>query len=282
MSSHTTFKDWRIVAVLENPNDARDPDKEPGSGERAEHARLLEVIRQLQDAVLARDEFISMIGHEMRNPMTPLLMQASSLLLLVRDDTNLPERVVRSIELLNAIVEDFMRRATVLLDISRMNAGIYRLERSRIDWSAILHGVLQRMSVQFTHAGAAVHCHIEEGIFGHWDPLALEQIADNLLSNAIKYGENRPVQLTLRREEAHAVFTVRDSGSGISEENRQRIFARFERAVTMGRASGFGVGLWLVGRLVNEMGGSIEVESAPAQGSAFSVRLPMDCAGGEA
>ncbi len=133
------------MAVLDNQDDAR-----------AEHARLLEVIQQLQDAVLARDEFISMIAHEMRNPMTPLLMQASSLLLLVRAETNLPERVVRSIELLSSIVEDFMRRATVLLDISRMNAGIYRLERTRIDWSAILHGVLQRMSVQFTHAGAAV------------------------------------------------------------------------------------------------------------------------------
>jgi hypothetical protein len=97
------------------------------------------------------------------------------------------------------------------------------------------------MAVQAAHAGAVIHFDVPEGIVGQWDALALEQIADNLLSNAIKYGDCKPVQVMLREEWPSAVLSVRDHGSGISQENLARIFARFERAVAQGRTGGFGV-----------------------------------------
>lgn len=270
-----------LIATMRLPIDTADEPRPPAerscdADHAAEQAHLRAAVAELRSAVLARDEFISMIAHEMRNPMTPLLMQANSLLLQARGDEGVPHRIVRSIELLNSIVEDFMRRATVLLDISRMNAGIYRLERCRADWSSILRGVLQRMAVQAAHASVAIHSDVQDDVIGQWDVLALEQIADNLLSNAIKYGDCRPVHMRLRADASHAVFSVRDEGSGISQPNLARIFARFERAVTQGRGSGFGVGLWLVGRLVKEMQGAIDVQSAPGRGSTFTVRLPLD------
>ena len=110
---------------------------------------------------------------------------------------------------------------------------------------------------------------------GLLDQLAVEQIADNLLSNAIKYGAGEPVEVSLLRRGAKAQLTVRDHGIGISEEDQARIFDAFERAVTRREQGGFGIGLWVVRQLVDTMHGEIHVASRRAEGSTFTVILPL-------
>jgi two-component system, OmpR family, sensor kinase len=110
------------------------------------------------------------------------------------------------------------------------------------------------------------------------DRLALEQIVDNLVSNAIKYGAGRPIVVSASEDAASGAVTVhvQDHGPGISTENQARIFERFERVVRPGHhAGGFGVGLWVVGQLVETMGGSIAIASQPDKGSTFTVSLPL-------
>jgi len=108
-----------------------------------------------------------------------------------------------------------------------------------------------------------------------WDPVAAEQVAENLVSNAIKFGAGKPVTIALRSDGRTARLAVRDRGIGISAQDRARIFGRFERAVANREQGGFGVGLWLVNRLVVAMGGTVAVESAPGEGSTFTVALPI-------
>ena len=217
-----------------------------------------------------------MIVHEVRNPLTPLLMQTSSLLLLT-DNPNAPiAKIAKGVRSLNLIVEQLLRRTSVLLDISRMSSGIYRLEPSLVDAGEILRSVVSRMSLEAQVAGSILEAQVEDGITGNWDALAFEQIADNLVSNAIKYGEGRPVRIELSAREGMATLKVSDRGMGISPENLDRVFDRFERAVRRGQASGFGIGLWLVGRLTQEMGGSIGIQSAVGEGTTISVTLPTN------
>jgi signal transduction histidine kinase len=108
--------------------------------------------------------------------------------------------------------------------------------------------------------------------------MAIEEILENLVSNAIKYGAGKPILVSVVADDAEGVARVNvvDSGPGISSESQARIFERFERAVPRDHhAGGFGVGLWVVNRLVEAMKGTVDVTSEPGVGSTFCITLPL-------
>jgi signal transduction histidine kinase len=135
--------------------------------------------------------------------------------------------------------------------------------------------VAQSVAPEARHSGSRLDLSIQEGVVGVWDRLAVEEIVENLLSNASKYGAGKPIQISLSLDSTTARIVIRDQGIGISTEDQARIFDRFERAVTRSQHGGFGVGLWIVGRLVEAMGGTITITSQPGEGSAFVVSLPI-------
>jgi len=234
------------------------------------------LIEELREAVRARDEFVAIAAHELRNPMTPVLMQASLLLSMVESPARCrPDVILPRVQQLEHAIQEFVRRATTLLDISRIAAGNVRIEPVRTDFSVVLRKVVSRASLAAQRAQCPLLEEVDPEIVGFWDPLALEQITENLLTNAIKFGAGKPVTIALRYDGQTARFTVRDRGIGISEEDRARIFQRFERAVTRREHGGFGIGLWLTNQLVTAMSGTIAVESAPGEGTIFAVALPV-------
>jgi signal transduction histidine kinase len=107
------------------------------------------------------------------------------------------------------------------------------------------------------------------------DRLRIEQVISNLLSNAVKYGQGKPVDVALEVRDGAARLTVRDHGIGIDPRHQERIFERFERAVSTRHYGGFGLGLWIVRQIVDASGGSIRVESTEDEGSLFVVELPL-------
>jgi signal transduction histidine kinase len=247
-----------------------------GRGE-ADKARLIE---ELREAVRARDEFVAIAAHELRNPMTPILMQVHNLAAAARNPGRCrPEILAPRLELLEHAVRDFVRRSTTLLDVSRVAAGNVRIELAEVDLSSVVQGVVDRAGVAARMARSPLDADLQEGVVGTWDRLALEQVAENLLSNALKFGAGKPVNVALRAEGGAARLAIRDRGIGISEDDRARIFRRFERAVTRREHGGFGVGLWLANQLVVAMGGAVAVEGAPGEGTTFTVTLPLG--GGE-
>ena len=106
------------------------------------------------------------------------------------------------------------------------------------------------------------------------DASGLDQILTNLFDNAIKYGEGKPVDVTLHSEGSFGVLSIRDRGIGIHPHNHERIFERFERAVSERHYGGLGLGLWICRKLVSGMDGTLEVESTPGQGATFHLNLP--------
>jgi len=107
-----------------------------------------------------------------------------------------------------------------------------------------------------------------------WDPMRLDQVVENLLSNAIKYGARGRIEVRVDGDEKVARLMVRDEGIGIPPDAQARIFQRFERAVPASDYGGFGLGLWIVHRIVAAHGGELRVDSEPGRGSAFHVALP--------
>jgi signal transduction histidine kinase len=247
-----------------------------GIGGRDSETDKDRLIEELREAVRARDEFVAIAAHELRNPMTPILMQVSGLAAAARDPRRCrPELLAPRLEILEHAVRDFVRRATTLLDVSRIAAGNVRIEATEVDLTRVVRGVVDRAAVAARMARSPLEADLQEGVVGTWDRLALEQVAENLLSNAIKFGAGKPVGVALTSNGRTARLAVRDRGIGISEADRARIFGRFERAVARREHGDFGVGLWLANQLVTAMGGAIAVEGAPGEGTTFTVTLPL-------
>jgi signal transduction histidine kinase len=237
---------------------------------------LRRLVAELRAAVRARDEFIAIAAHELRNPMTPILMEVERLRVTAQRE-NASDRVVAGLERLERLILEYIRRATTLLDVSRITAGKLRLAPVPVDLSALVRRVAGTLAPAAVQAGCRLDVDVEDAVHGVWDPLAVEQVIENLLSNAIKFGAGKPIAIALAAatcDGAAARLVVRDHGPGIAAEDRARLFERFEQTVTGRAQGGFGVGLWLVGQLLAAMGGTVEVESRPGKGTAFTVRLP--------
>lgn len=246
---------------------------------REHNARLIAEVARLTEAVEARDAFLAVAAHELRNPMTPIIGRIQILARAVRRPDFQVERLVQGLDEIEWLITRYLKRANVLLDVSRITSGKLALERLPVDVCEVAREVIENFSPLRRHAGSDLTLDLPgEPVVVSGDRLAIEEILDNLVSNAIKYGADKPILLRIGvDEEQHcAVIRVSDSGSGISADDQARIFERFERAVQPGEhLHGFGVGLWIVQQLCQGMEGSVRVDSTPGRGSTFSVALPL-------
>jgi len=236
-------------------------------------ARVGELEREL-DACM---EFLGTVGHELRNPLSPIFMQAQYLLDFARQERG--GNV--SADWLIAQLESFcerMRRFIAMLDritdVARVGSGRLDLELETFDFRELVREVVAGFEREAAGARSSIVLHAPEPVIGTWDRLRSSQIVANLVSNAIRYGAGKPIEVTLRAEGGELRLEVRDQGVGIASDDLERIFQRFERAAQRRRTGGFGIGLWIVRENCRAMGGSVEVESVQGEGSRFSVRLP--------
>lgn len=254
-----------------------DPDPQPAPAPQPhdESALLRREVAELRDAVRARTDLIALAGHELRNPLTAVAMLAQGLLAAARADPATPPRVTAGLVRLDRAAARCVERVTVLLDISRLAAGPSGPELARVDLSAVVRETAEALEPVAARNGVGLRLDVQDGVAGLWDELSLRHIAENLLGNAVKYGRGKPVEVALHRDGARAVLRVHDRGPGVAEADQARIFEPFERAVRRDQAGGFGLGLWVVGRAVEAMAGTVSVESRPGEGAAFTVCLPL-------
>ncbi|HEX8536878.1 MAG TPA: ATP-binding protein [Cystobacter sp.] len=244
------------------------------AGLAVDNARLF---RKAQEALKARDEFLSMASHDLRSPLTSLRLQLQA----VRRDLQpgdkgpcAPEKLVSRVESMERQTDRMLRMMDALLDISQMTAGRLELKRQKLDLVELVRGALGSLDEELRQSGMQVRVHAEGQVEGMWDRLRLEQVVDNLLSNAVKYGKGQPVDLTVCRDDTTAKLVVRDQGVGIAPEDQERLFERFERVRLDRDITGYGVGLWIVRRVVEAHGGRVFVESRLGEGASFTVLLP--------
>lgn len=234
-------------------------------------------IAELEQELRVRDEFLSIAAHELRNPMHALLLQVSAAVQTARQHAD--SALLRRLERVQQIVDRYVKRASLLLDVARMNATRQQLQVESCDFAQIVREVLESYAAEADFHRCVLHTEVPRSLPGRWDRLGIEQIVSNLLSNAIKFGAGAPieVQLALEVKGTRVRFRVRDQGVGIAPEDQDRIFGRFEQLPVQGpRNGGAGLGLWLVRELVEVHGGRIGVVSAPGRGATFTVRLPVN------
>jgi PAS domain S-box-containing protein len=241
-----------------------------------ENARLYQ---NAQEAISARDEFLSIASHELRTPLTPLQITFQRLL---RDGSRErlgsvePDRLrtmmvrsERQVHRLTALIDN-------LLDVSRISSGRLRLQREAVDLGDLVREVVGRSSEELARAQCSLELHAHGPVPGSWDRLRIEQVVTNLLGNALKYGAGKPIELRVSSDGGRAQLVVRDHGIGIEPEHVARIFDRFERAVSSRSYGGLGLGLYIVRQIVEAHGGAIRVSSEPGAGSLFVVELPIE------
>jgi signal transduction histidine kinase len=239
-----------------------------------ENARLY---REAQDAIRLRDEFLSIASHELKTPLTPLSLKLQMLGKEMRKQPDSPLR--RSVEDYVATgarqVKKLSELVSDLLDVTRISGGKLRLEFEDVDLATLVREVVARHEPEAARLGSSLVLEVQATVVGHWDRLRLEQVVTNLVDNAIKYGAGKPVQVRVQVSDNRAQLYVRDEGIGIAPEYLPRIFGRFERAVSERHYGGLGLGLYITRTIVEAMGGHIEVESRPGEGSLFTVELPL-------
>lgn len=235
------------------------------------------LIEELRAAVAARDEFIAVAAHELRNPMTPIVGQVQLLLSRARRE-QVSASLISGLEMLETAVDHYVRRATTLLEITRLNAEKIQLQPTGFDLCELVHECVRKYEQMAARAGTRLHCSAEQPVLGTWDRLATEQVLDNLVSNAIRYGDGKPVNVDLAADEHRVSLRVVDQGIGISASDQAKIFERFEQGSSAPRSGGFGIGLWLSKKLAQAQGGELQVESELGQGSTFIVSLPRHIA----
>ena len=230
-------------------------------------------IAELEDKLHAFEDFLAMAAHELRNPMTPISAQLELLLAKVPKSGG-GSRLVKGLKHLEQLVDAYLRRTTLLLEVSRIRSGKLQLQIASVSLSSLVREVAGRMMPLADRAGCSVRLTVEEGLIVRCDAMAMEQILENLLSNAVRYGPGGPIEITLSGDGVLGRLSVRDHGTGISETDQSRIFEPFHKVRRVNGAGGFGVGLWVTRRLVSAMQGEIAVSSAPGAGSTFTVKMP--------
>ena len=223
-----------------------------------------------------KDEFLATLGHELRNPLAPLLT-AVQLLKTARSDDPVVSRVrpvmERQISHLVRLVDD-------LLEVSRITRGLIEVQREPVDLAFVLHSAVDTSRPVLDAAAHQLHLDLPpEPIIVHGDSVRLTQVFANLLNNSAKYTPpGGQIGISLRQEGSRAVVSVRDNGIGIPADLLGSVFEMFTQVDRSSRQAqgGLGIGLTLVRSLVAMHGGTVEARSEGiGRGSEFIVALPV-------
>ena len=234
-------------------------------------AELSQARDESERANLAKTEFLSRMSHELRTPLNAILGFGQMLKMDVRD-THQAENVQ---EILKA-GQHLLTQVNEVLDLARIDSGRIELSLEPVGVAATIADCLAQLKPLAEQRGLAMHAAIDATLAVQADPVRLKQVLLNLLSNAIKYNrDGGTIDLTAAIADGRLRIAVRDTGRGIEAEKLARLFKPFERLESSyDGIEGTGIGLALVKRLVEAMGGEVGVESEVDQGSTFWFALP--------
>lgn len=232
---------------------------------------------QLRDDDLRKNEFLAMLGHELRNPLGALRSGLEIMELRLDNPARILGIMQNSVDTMAKLLDD-------LLDLSRVIQGRIQLDRKKMDLCQALNASISAARSNCKKKGQRLEVDIETPLYVYGDVTRLEQIFSNLLVNASKFTpEDRGISVHARVEDGKVVTRVRDEGIGIEQADQEQIFEPFFQITPAGEAAtGLGIGLALSRKLVELHGGRISVSSGGrGQGTTFEVRIPAAQAGAE-
>jgi len=234
------------------------------------------LVTDLRAAVAARDEFLSVASHELRTPLSTLRLQTTTLSrwLARGPQSERESALARHFAVIERQVTRLEKLMADLLDVSRITSGRLELHRESVDLVVLVREIVDRFRADRVGSTPVIVFESDPTVAGEWDPFRIDQVASNLVANAIRYGEGTPVHVSVRATDNAARIVVRDEGIGIAADQKQRIFERFERAVSSSNYGGLGLGLWIAKQVVDAHDGGIDVDSELGRGATFTVTLP--------
>ncbi|HEY0491746.1 MAG TPA: PAS domain-containing sensor histidine kinase [Telluria sp.] len=233
----------------------------------------------LRDADVRKDEFLAILAHELRNPLSAAGMAASIL------ETQKPDadRTVQLGKLISRQIGHMSRLVEDLIDISRVSRGLILLRQERVDMRAVIHDAVEQLHGLVSEKGHAVHLSLAgQDCIVSGDRTRLLQIIGNIAGNAVRYTPTGGrIDIAMSQAAGAVVIKVTDTGVGISKERMPEVFGLFTRGESTSErnSSGLGLGLALVQKLVELHGGTVSAFSeGEGKGSAFTVSLPCAAA----
>ena len=243
--------------------------------------KTTDLIGQLQQSVVQNEALIASrkkamhtITHELRTPLTAIIGYAG----LMQKDCNV-DKIGLYIQNIQHSSERMREMLNTLLSFFRLDNGKEQPVISTYRISAITHILETEFMPIATNKGLALNVTNRTNAVVLTDKERILQIGNNLLSNAIKFTDSGGVSLTTDYDNGILKITVEDTGTGMTEEEQQRVFGAFERLSNAAAKDGFGLGLSIVQRIVTMLGGTIRLESEKGKGSRFTVGIPMQTAG---
>lgn len=241
------------------------------------HARIIDyasLYKKLQGVDQLKDDFISMASHELRSPLTAIRGYAEFLFderdQLSVEQKDYIDKIRISARRLDSLVAD-------MLDVSRIEQGRMTFEYETRNPRKDIEQVVEQFDRQAKEKGLKLSFDHTESALVEVDPGRLKQVLINLLSNAVKYTEHGEVRVKSYVENGKQIIRVSDTGVGMSKEEQDQLFGKFTRvgSARTKQIRGTGLGLWISKQIVEEMGGTITVESIAGKGSDFIVKLPV-------
>ena len=233
---------------------------------------------ELHKAVRMRDDFMSVVAHELLTPLNTLFLQ-TQLRKLELDRNNLDMFQKPGLAEIFASdqhqIQSMVTLIDDMLDVSRIRHNRLTVRPRPAELSGVVKRAVAQVGSQAAAAGTVITLKADAEIAGLWDEFRIQQVIVNLLNNAIRYAEGKPVTITLSAVNERACIEVRDQGTGIAAADQKRIFQQFERGQDNADASGFGLGLYISQQLVEAHGGTIELVSEAGKGAVFTVCLPL-------
>lgn len=229
------------------------------------------VFDRLERSFKAETQFTSDASHELRTPVTVILAECDTL----ERTQPTAEDYQEGVGVIRRQAQQMSRLIGQLLHITRLEQGTQKTYMERADLSALAEAVCEQQRL-IAPAGTELTLDAPEPVEVQADVLLMTRVLNNLIANAFRYGKDGGhVSVTVRRENGWAVLAVRDDGIGIAPEQQERIWQRFYQVdPARSGGEGTGLGLYMVRQIARLHGGTAEVDSAPGQGSTFTVRIP--------
>jgi PAS domain S-box-containing protein len=228
------------------------------------------VYGKANEALKARDEFLTIAAHEIRGPITSIHLSVQALL----DDKVSTAEKPTLLHIIEREDRRLGRFVNELLDLGRVQQGLIQFNLEQVDFGDVVREAASNLSGELGRSRSPLSMTVQGNLVGQWDRYGLATVATSLLSNAIKFGDGKPIAVTVREDRGQTTLEVKDHGIGIQPEMLDRIFKPFERGVSTRNYGGLGLGLFIARTIVEGLGGTIRVESKPKEGSTFTVELP--------
>jgi PAS domain S-box-containing protein len=232
---------------------------------------------QAESASRAKSLFLANMSHEIRTPMNAVLGYTQ----LIETDADLPEKYRRPLKAIRVAGNHLISLIDDILDISKIEAGAMELNLRDFDLGDLMEDISELFAMRCEQKGLqwTTDARIEDRAV-RGDDRKLRQVLINLLGNAVKFTDRGKIRLRVVQRDRQYAFGVEDTGPGVSEEARERIFEPFQQAEEGGVKGGTGLGLAITKRQIELMGGTLTLDSSSSEGSCFSFTLELSPAEG--